>query len=95
MASRHTRFIANLRHNPIHCPGGDMPRKQRESLAGLSYLPGQLEIAGTAKSAHGFANQSLRPSKPQKPCDHGLFSDDAAQLDLVEMLQEPVDDIDG
>lgn len=27
--------------------------------------------------------------KPQKPCDHGLFSDDAAQLDLVEMFQDP------
>jgi hypothetical protein len=26
---------------------------------------------------------------PQKACDHGLFSDEALQLDLVEMLQEP------
>jgi hypothetical protein len=30
--------------------------------------------------------------KPQQPCDHGLFSDDALQLDLVEMLQEPAND---
>lgn len=30
--------------------------------------------------------------KPQAPCDIGLFSDDANQLDLVEMLQEPVND---
>lgn len=29
--------------------------------------------------------------KPQKPCDHGLFSDEASQLDLVEMLQDPTD----
>lgn len=34
----------------------------------------------------------LKPAKPQKPCDVGLFSDDAAQLDLVEMLQEPTND---
>jgi hypothetical protein len=27
-----------------------------------------------------------------KTCDHGLFSDEANQLDLIEMLQEPVDD---
>lgn len=31
-------------------------------------------------------------TKPQKACDHGLFSDEAAQLDLVEMLQNPVED---
>ena len=30
--------------------------------------------------------------KPQQPCDVGLFSDDANQLDLVEMLQEPTND---
>lgn len=30
--------------------------------------------------------------KPQKPCDHGLFSDECDQLDLVEMFQEPTND---
>lgn len=25
---------------------------------------------------------------PQKPCDHGLFSDEADQLDLCEMFQD-------
>jgi hypothetical protein len=25
--------------------------------------------------------------KPQQPCDHGLFSDEAMQLDLVEILK--------
>lgn len=30
--------------------------------------------------------------KPQLPCDVGLFSDEADQLDLVEMFQDPVDD---
>ena len=33
--------------------------------------------------------RGLKPSKGQLPCDIGLFSDDALQLDLVEMLQEP------
>ena len=31
----------------------------------------------------------LRPTKPQAPCDIDLFSDDALQLDLVEMLRDP------
>ncbi len=33
--------------------------------------------------------EGFKPSYPQKPCDHGLFSDDAAQLDLIEILQDP------
>ena len=38
-----------------------------------------------------WAKPKLAP-KPQQPCDVGLFSDDANQLDLVEMLQEPTND---
>ena len=34
----------------------------------------------------------IKPGKPQIACDHGLFSDDALQLDLVEMLQDPIED---
>jgi hypothetical protein len=34
----------------------------------------------------------LKPAKPQQPCDVGLFSDDAAQLDLCEMFQDPTED---
>jgi hypothetical protein len=69
-------------------------RKRRQSVAGLSYLPGQTEIPGTAPAcpARRLAQAPLRPSRPQLPCDHGLFSDEAAQLDLVEMLQDPVED---
>jgi len=29
----------------------------------------------------------LKPTRPQAPCDIGLFSDEALQLDLVEMLR--------
>lgn len=31
-------------------------------------------------------------AKPQKPCDHGLFGDEIAQLDLCEMFQEPTNE---
>ena len=34
----------------------------------------------------------MRPGKPQAVCDIGLFSDDADQLDLVEMFQDPAED---
>ena len=34
----------------------------------------------------------IKPAKPQAPCDHGLFSDEANQLDLVEMFQEPTNE---
>lgn len=34
--------------------------------------------------------QWLKPAlapKPQKPCDHGLFSDDAKQIDLLDLTR--------
>lgn len=34
----------------------------------------------------------LKPEQPQKPMDIGLFSDEASQLDLIEMLMEPTND---
>lgn len=34
----------------------------------------------------------LKAPKPQAPCDHGLFSDEALQLDLVEMFQDPTNE---
>ena len=34
----------------------------------------------------------LKPVKAQLPADHGLFSDDHLQLDLVEMFQDPVNE---
>ena len=36
----------------------------------------------------------LRPRKPQAPLDFGLFSDEADQLDLCEMFQEPSNESD-
>jgi hypothetical protein len=36
--------------------------------------------------------EGLKPSKPQQPCDIGLWSDDGLQLDLVEILQDPTNE---
>jgi hypothetical protein len=38
------------------------------------------------------ARQPLRPSKAQKPCDIGLFSDDADQLDIVDMFMDSTEE---
>ncbi|MES2166601.1 MAG: hypothetical protein V4458_06150 [Pseudomonadota bacterium] len=38
------------------------------------------------------AASPLKPKVPQRPCDVGLFSDEADQLDLVEMFQDPAED---
>ena len=34
----------------------------------------------------------LKPVKAQQPCDVGLFSDDANQLELCEMFQDPTNE---
>jgi hypothetical protein len=55
-----------------------------------SNLPNQLELSGTSQDPAGLAqikaNAPLRPSKPQKACDEGLFSDDARQSDLIGLI---------
>ena len=58
-----------------------------------SELP--IETPQRQSFAQVCADKPLRPRKPQVPCDHGLFSDDALQLDLtriVEMFMEPTND---
>lgn len=56
----------------------------------------QSEMPGCGPGIGGLlrlkAAAPIKPAKPQKACDIGLFSDDADQLDLVEMFQDPVDD---
>jgi hypothetical protein len=34
----------------------------------------------------------IKPAKPQKPCDVGLFSDEADQLDLVSFFTEQTEE---
>jgi hypothetical protein len=48
-------------------------------------LPGA-ERAGDAAMARRAADAPLRPRVPQQPCDLGLFSDDAAQVDLLHRI---------
>lgn len=62
-------------------------------------MPGMVPLGLTrplsrdlAELAQRKANAPLKPAKPQAPCDIGLFSDDANQLDLIEMFQEPIED---
>jgi hypothetical protein len=50
-------------------------------------LPGAERIA-LADLAKRRANAPLVRRKPQKPCDVGLFSDEADQLDLVSFFTE-------
>lgn len=59
-------------------------------------MSGHSELPVTTPQRRSFAqvcaDKPLRPRKPQLPADHGLFSDDALQLDLtriVEMFMDP------
>jgi len=35
---------------------------------------------------------ALKPKREQIPCDHGLFSDEMDQLELIEMCMEPTNE---
>jgi hypothetical protein len=48
-------------------------------------LPGA-EKASDATMARRGAEKLLRARVPQRPCDHGLFSDDAVQSDLLHLI---------
>jgi len=48
-------------------------------------LPGA-EKASDATMVRLAAAKPLRPRIPQHPCDIGLFSDDAAQADLLHLI---------
>lgn len=61
-------------------------------LAVRTDLPGQLDMPQTeerlADLAKAKAAAPMRPAKPQRPCDVGLFSDEADQMDLIEMFMD-------
>lgn len=51
----------------------------------------QIELPIQTRPENGVKRQAarpLRPSKPQEPCDIGLFGDDAHQLDLVDFARK-------
>lgn len=54
--------------------------------------PRQCDLPDTAPDVASMlrkrAQEPLRPGKPQAPCDVGLFSDEADQLDLASLFRE-------
>ena len=52
----------------------------------------QFDLPGTEPDSAGLAqikaSAPLKPSKPQEPCDVGLFSDTARQTDLCDLLNK-------
>jgi hypothetical protein len=56
----------------------------------------QTSLPGTAADVGGLLRQKaaapIKPRKPQVPCDHGLFSDEADQLDLCEMFHDSTEE---
>jgi hypothetical protein len=61
----------------------------KKSLFDLRRQDGQMDMPGTSSTIQ--PDKRLQPTKPQLPCDIGLFSDEADQLDLVEMFQDFTD----
>lgn len=65
--------------------------KSRSNPGGAA-LPGQLHFPGmesqTANLARMIADLPLKAHADQAPCDIGLFSDDAAQADLVDIARK-------
>jgi hypothetical protein len=57
----------------------------------LTADPRQADLPQTEADHAGLAKQRasepLRPNKPQAACDVGLFSDDARQIDLEDLLR--------
>lgn len=55
-------------------------------------LPGQIDLPQTGPDVRSLtqakASAPMKPAKPQAPCDIGLFSDDADQMDLIEMFMD-------
>ena len=64
-----------------------------ETLGNGSFRLGSFLLSPLSRDQKTIAERQWQQRKlapaPQKPCDHGLFSDDADQLDLVEMFQDP------
>ena len=56
--------------------------------AGPQYILAGASRAGDGGIAQRRANAPLRASKAQQPCDHGLFSDDARQRDICDLLAD-------
>jgi hypothetical protein len=54
--------------------------------AGSQHVIPGAERVGDGTLAQRRADSPLRPRAPQRPRDHGLFSDDAGQADLLHLI---------
>ena len=57
-----------------------------KTAAGAQYVLPGASPAADGETAQRRAEKPLRPKTPQSPCDIGLFSDDAAQVDLLDLM---------
>ena len=57
-----------------------------KTAAGPQFVLSGAAPAGDRETAQRRANAPLRGSKAQQPCDRGMFSDDAAQADLLHLI---------
>src|SRR5690242_18274331 len=97
MPRPHRRWSPRLRDRRAQPRADCRPLALATGLGALTMvrhtLPGQLDMPQTeerlADLARLKAAAPMRPTKPQMPCDVGLFSDEADQIDLIEMLMDP------
>jgi hypothetical protein len=73
-------YLPNDRACRYICVDHDLLAKQQTTIPGTAPIT-QRELAERR------ARNPLRPNVAQKPCDVGLFSDESAQLDLVDLAR--------
>lgn len=79
----------------LDCSGRVVETCPLKEFAGGSFEArlGLMNLAADQKTlAERRWRASTKPTKPQAPCDVGLFSDDRDQLDLVEMFADPANE---
>lgn len=84
-SEREARSKARFRLAQHYSGSHRLPTVDQTPIGPQYVLPGA-ERAGSAELAKRKAAAPMRPSVPQKPCDHGLFDDTQTQIDLEEML---------
>ena len=63
-----------------------MKTPQVPAMPGMTPLGLRPMSQDVAELARRKASAPLKPAKAQAPCDHGLFGDSAAQIDLMDLL---------
>jgi hypothetical protein len=58
-----------------------------KTAAGPQHVLAGASRTGDGETAQRRADRPVRPKAPQSPCDIGLFSDEAAQADLLDLMR--------